>query len=491
MTFLNPYFVLVFCPLVWIVFHVASGRFPLLAVATLPAASAIFLLLNDTRALWFLLASIILNYLWSMVINTRSRTSVRRALVGLGIVANLCPLIFFKLSNLSDIGLMSGRGPQEAIPLGMAFYTLQQITFLIDGAKAGTSPSGILRYCAWASLFCQLPAGPIAPFKAMLPQLLRLGIERPGTHTLACGVSLFIAGLFKKSVVVALIASQIDPLYTLGRQVVPTTPEVVMAAWGFLLQLYFDFSAYSDMAIGLALCFGLRLPVNFNSPLKATSFGDYVLRWHISMTLFVRDYFFLPVFRGLSGWLPRRASLIAWGGATVASFVVLGAWHSPAPAVLLLSLAVGCLAIMVQVRRSRRPAGSNRMGGLAWLWSRVLVRLPLLCFAAAVVMLYRSEGGESLLHFWQGLSGLTFRPVGGYDSGKLFGVVGAATAVVFLLPNTMEIFALLPQHRKGEARFWMWKASLPWACVLGLGLFIVLVFMSKPFTPMDFIYAQF
>ena len=181
MAFSSPLFLLVFLPVVLGLFLIACGRRPMLAVAVLPAATVAFCLATDPRALAFLAASLLGNHLlMRLMLRWPPDAAVRRGLLAAGIVLNLLPLALFKIYNLEALGVVGYLGGDGigALPLGLAFYTLQQITYLLDAPRLGSDGPDALRYAAWGSLFCQLPAGPIAPYAATAPQYQRLGHDR-------------------------------------------------------------------------------------------------------------------------------------------------------------------------------------------------------------------------------------------------------------------------------------------------------------------------
>src|SRR5262249_14644600 len=227
-------------------------------------------------------------------------------LVG-GILFNIAFLGYFKYSYflgsaVNDVFGANLTLTQVILPLGISFITFQKIAFLVD-VHAGRVSSFTLRdYGLFVLFFPQLVAGPIVHYREMMPQFHQVSC-RLDSENLAVGFALFVFGLFKKVVLADGIAEHVSPIYDAAAagQAVSLLP-AWFAAVGFTLQIYFDFSGYTDMALGLARLFGVRLPANFNSPLKATSIIDFWLGWHMTLTRFLTAYIYNP----LALWLTRR-----------------------------------------------------------------------------------------------------------------------------------------------------------------------------------------
>ncbi len=309
--------------------------------AFLPVTLLVFLLLGRaSRNLalgWLIVASLIFYAWWrpinvpiigiSLAVNfTLARwlqhTDERRSrwrvfILTLGIVFNVVFLGYFKYSNfiLSAVNDLTGTDfvlIHVVLPLGISFITFQKIAFLVD-VQAGRVESFTLRdYLLFVLFFPQLIAGPIVHYREMMPQF-HSNPCRFDKEAMGVGLTMITFGLFKKVVLADGMASYVTPIYTLasGGAAISLIPAWV-AAIGFTLQLYFDFSGYSDMAAGLARCFGVRLPLNFYSPLQAGSVIDFWSRWHVTLTRFLTAYLYNP----LVLWLTRRrfAARIAGAG---------------------------------------------------------------------------------------------------------------------------------------------------------------------------------
>jgi len=497
MTFGSLPFLFVFLPAALAAFYLASRRMPAVAVALLPIVSALYCYLTDLRTLVLLGGSIAGNFLLlNLIRRSRAIPWMPGALTAGGVVANLLPLVHYKLEHAASLGIMSqvGQGgvALQPIPLGLAFFTLQQITFLVDAQRDDVPNLGFGRYCAWASLFCQLPAGPIAPYGKMVPQFARLGAARPSVHDLALGLSLFIFGLQKKLLLADFIGFTIDPLYRAAEIGPIHVYEGAAAIWGFMMQLYFNFSAYSDMAIGLGMCLGLRLPPNFDSPLQAKSVGGYIMRWHMSLMHFIRDYVFISLFRRLSGLRRHITPMGVWAAATVGSYVAMGAWHSLSGIFLAFSAFAGLVVVLAQLVHSLRK---SRRGETSQPWARrtmaILGQLSVLIIASTTAMLLRAESLDGVRNILVSLGNFGDRLPAAVSLPKLIMVMTAASLVALACPNTMRLFGIIDTGPATDAPWWKWRPSPYWGWAVGACGVIVLLLLTRDNSYQDFLYARF
>ncbi len=298
MLFNSHGFLFVFLPLTLLAFHLLCklGR-PTQAVSALIAASLAFYGWWEPRYLILIIASVLINYAISLSMASRPPGIRRQWLLWFGVSINLAALAWFKYANfLVDSGnaLLGAQIHIERIvlPLAISFFTFQQIAYLVDTYRGSTHERSFQRYALFVTFFPQLIAGPIVHHKEMLPQFnSQLGGLK--LHNLIVGGSLFFIGLFKKVIIADGVAPYSDTVFTLAANgEVLTFLEAWTGALAYSIQLYFDFSGYSDMAMGLAGLFGIRLPMNFNSPYKATSIIDFWRRWHMTLSRFLRNYLY-------------------------------------------------------------------------------------------------------------------------------------------------------------------------------------------------------
>ena len=224
----------------------------------------------------------------------------RRAIGMFGVALNLALLCYFKYTNFifDSINTLTGAPLpffNIVLPLGISFFTFQQIAYLVDVMRGAKVERDIVSYTLFVSFFPHLIAGPLVHHAEMIPQFKRGRTGRSAVLA-ARGLAIFAAGLFKKVVIADNLAQFVSPVFAhLDAGGGVTTPWAWLATLAYTLQIYFDFSGYSDMAVGLALLFGIRLPVNFRSPYKATSIIEFWRRWHITLSRFLRDYLYIPL----------------------------------------------------------------------------------------------------------------------------------------------------------------------------------------------------
>ncbi|GAA5481735.1 MBOAT family O-acyltransferase [Haloferula sargassicola] len=263
-----------------------------------------------------------------------------KRMLALGVTANLGLLGYFKYAGLftKTIVALTGAGltiPDVLLPLGISFFTFQQIAYLVDAYRGETKEYRITDYFLFVTFFPQLIAGPIVHHKEVMPQLERTRSSGRRSIDLSVGLTILAIGLFKKVVLAdnfAPIATRLFEQASLGERHL-TMGEAWAATIAYALQIYFDFSGYSDMAIGSARLFGIRLPVNFHSPYKATSLIEFWRRWHITLSRFLRDYLYIPLGGNRLGVSRRYFNLFLtmllgglWHGAGW-TYVLWGALH--------------------------------------------------------------------------------------------------------------------------------------------------------------------
>lgn len=324
MLFNSPAFLLLFLPVTLLLFYVAGktwgGR---AAHAVLIAASCVFYAWWDWRYLALLLASTGANF-W---LGGKLMLHKRKALLVAGIVANTGVLGYFKYTDfaIQNFNAITGMGLPMlniVLPLGISFFTFQKIGYLVDCFKGNVHDRDPVRFCLFVMFFPQLVAGPIVHHDQIIPQLKQHQASPfPTADVVSQGLFYLTLGLFKKVIIADNIAGVVVPGFANvgGLELI----EAWTVAIGYSLQLYFDFSAYSEMAIGLALLFGIRLPINFNSPYKAHSITDFWRRWHITLGAFMRQYIYIP----LGGNKNGQARMLA---ASMATMLIGGLWHGAA-----------------------------------------------------------------------------------------------------------------------------------------------------------------
>ena len=299
-------------------FLVGSRGHHRLAVAWLAGASLFFYGWWNPAYVWLILASIGVNYTLGLGLGSRPSQGglLRRFLLTLGITFNLGLLGYYKYSNFfvdTACSLMGGTSHLAAItlPLAISFFTFQQIAFLVDTYKGHARVYDLLHYCLFVTFFPQLIAGPIVHHREMMPQFMRRSFLRLNSEHVAIGLTLFCMGLFKKVVLADGVAAYATPIFHAAEQGVSLSFfDAWAGALAYTFQLYFDFSGYCDMALGIARVFGIRLPLNFNSPYKARNMIEFWRRWHMTLSRFLRDYLYIPLGGNRHGRVRRYVNLM-------------------------------------------------------------------------------------------------------------------------------------------------------------------------------------
>jgi len=332
----NSYaFIFLFLPVVLLGYFALGRRSNLAPVVWLALASLVFYAFGGWQFVPLLLASIAFNYgVGYLLIARKLGPRARFAVLAIGVAGDLLVLGIFKYAgffaaNLNAL-LSTGFVVNIVLPIGISFYTFTQIAFLVDAYRGNIARYALPHYALFVTYFPHLIAGPILHHKDMIPQFESAETKRPDPHLILCGLIIFAIGLFKKTC----LADGIQPLVSqaFGPNA-PTFDQAWIGVLAYTFQLYFDFSGYSDMAIGMSLMFGIFPPLNFNSPYKAVSIVDFWRRWHMTLSQFLRDYLYIPLGGNRHGRVLRYVNLMItmllgglWHGAAW-TFVAWGALH--------------------------------------------------------------------------------------------------------------------------------------------------------------------
>ncbi|MDR6290925.1 D-alanyl-lipoteichoic acid acyltransferase DltB (MBOAT superfamily) [Inquilinus ginsengisoli] len=378
----NSYaFILLFLPLTYALWTVAR-RFAGVswAIGVLLAASLVFYGASTRFEILLLLAAIVLNHRLGLVIYRHRETPRGRAWMRLAVAGNLLFLFVFKYTSFTSqlaaeaLG-WPGLAVHIALPVGISFYTFQQIAYLVDVARGQGEPWPLPRYALFVVFFPHLIAGPIVHHRELIPQFAS-GARMARIGDVVIGLSIFTIGLAKKVLVAdsfALIASPVFNAVAQGTQ--PGLLDAWAAALAYALQIYFDFSAYSDMAIGLGRMFGIQMPINFASPYRSGSIVEFWRRWHITLSRFLRDYLYIPLGGNRHG--PGRRYLNVF-----VTMLLGGIWHGAGFTFVIWGAMHGLLIVACQAWRSSRhhvpmPAA------LGWVLTMTTVVLAWVPFRAA------------------------------------------------------------------------------------------------------------
>ncbi|MBC7799391.1 MAG: MBOAT family protein [Gemmatimonadaceae bacterium] len=456
MLFNTQAFVLAFLPVVLGLFYAApsrAGRQGVLVVASLA-----FYGYWDVRFVPALVALTLAN--WAVV--RWFAWAGDRRILGLGVALNLAVLGGCKYADFVGEGVADLLGLPFTpfgilLPLGVSFFTFQKISYLIDLRRGDRHVYGLLEFFAFVTFFPQLIAGPLVRHNEIIPQFQADPRGEVAWENLSRGFALFTIGFAKKVGLADTIALVCDPLFARAATTALSAPEAWLAAGSYSLQIYFDFSGYSDMAIGLGLMFGLRLPLNFAAPYRATNIREFWRRWHMTLSRFLRDYLYVPLGGNRGGGFLQARNVVAtmllgglWHGAAW-SFVVWGGLHG--------------LALAVNGAWAR--AGWRMPAWLGWVMT--------LGFVVAAWVVFRAPDAATAINVLGGMAGLQ-----GWG----------ATAVPYRAVLAVAVAAALIGPTSQDAAL-SWLRPAPWIAVPVGAALVGLLVLSGERAPNEFIYFQF
>ena len=326
MLFNSYIFIFAFLPLTFFVyFYLNKKRLTEAGKAFLVFSSLFFYSWWNVAYLPIILGSMLFNYVVGVSLSKeKEHTKIsKKTLLVFGIVANVVLLGYFKYADflIENINmLVNGHIPllHLALPLAISFFTFQQIAYLVDSYRGETREYDFLNYANFVTFFPQLIAGPIVHHAEMMPQFSNVWNKVKNYRNIAAGLFVFSIGLFKKVVIADTFAAWATNGFDVAKEL--NFFEAWATSLSYTFQLYFDFSGYTDMAIGAALLFNIKLPINFNSPYKSTSIQDFWRRWHITLSRFLKDYIYIPLGGNRRGNIRTYSNLMT-------TFIIGGIWH--------------------------------------------------------------------------------------------------------------------------------------------------------------------
>jgi D-alanyl-lipoteichoic acid acyltransferase DltB (MBOAT superfamily) len=513
-------FIFLFLPITLLLFFYLAKRWGNeVAIAGLVVSSLFFYGWWNPSYLILLLTSMVLNYQLGKHLGNKNN----KILLSIGIFLNLAAIAYFKYAgfivlNLNTITGESWHLGNIILPLAISFFTFQQIAYLVDSYKGITKEYSFLHYALFVSFFPQLIAGPIVHHKDMLPQFSSIKCYQVNSTNLKIGLTIFAIGLFKKTVLADGVAIYATPIFDLADS--GNNIDFFMA-WGgslaYTFQLYFDFSGYSDMAIGLARLFGIVLPLNFYSPYKATNISEFWRRWHITLSHFLRDYVYIALGGNRNGKIKRYSNLFItmllgglWHGAGW-NFIIWGALHGT-----YLMINLGWQA--TKLKYSLFITESKLYVFSAWLITFIVVVIGWVFFRAVTL-----DGALIIIKGMFGLNGIevpnailarsgsfgaTLQTWGIIPSngGKTFVMTWLWNIVLLIfvltLPNIQDLFfkkqgTLSKFNYENQSTFWparqfilgfTWSDTRRWALFSGTCLALGMLTLSQV---SEFLYFQF
>jgi alginate O-acetyltransferase complex protein AlgI len=397
------------------------------------------------------------------LISRKLREGPRVAVLTVGVAGDLLALGVFKYAGFIVANVNAVFSTSFAVnillPVGISFYTFTQIAFLVDAYRGKVGNYALPHYALFVTYFPHLIAGPILHHRDMIPQFESADSKRPNPHLILCGLIIFGIGLFKKTG----LADGIAPVVLLAfHQASPSFDQAWIGALAYAFQLYFDFSGYSDMAIGLSLMFGIFLPLNFNSPYKAVNIIDFWRRWHMSLSRFLRDYLYISLGGNRHGPALRYVNLMItmllgglWHGAAW-TFVVWGALHG-------LYLCINHAWINFGPSIPASLAGSARIAA------------SLLTFLAVVIawVFFRADSLSSAFFILSKMADPSHIVLGRDEIARAL-LVAFYAGLAWLAPNTQEIMGYDHEKRRVGENLAAWRTRpiliSGAAAVLALGI---------------------
>lgn len=513
MLFTSYEFLFLFLPLFlgawWIVASTARQHLPLLLLG----ASAVFYCLWGVGFFVLLLTMIVLNYGLGLVLHAMSDATsatdavpvapvagthfwTRKRVLVLAVLLNLAPLCYFKYSTfiLTNVNTLLGTSLQSgvtALPLGISFYSFIQIAWLITVYRRQVQPDGFKNYALFSSCFPYVISGPIVRYAQVGPQFAQLsGIS---VNNAAPALTLFLLGLGKKVLLADSLAVYANSIFNAAEKGFPLTgAEAWAGSLAYTFQLYFDFSGYTDMAIGIALLLGIRLPDNFDSPYKSTGIVDFWRRWHITLSAWLRDFLYIPLGGSREGKWKQYRNLFL-------TMLLGGVWHGAGWPFVVWGAAHGA---MLTVNHFFRSVTAGRVNPLVLHnpVSRLCsIVVTFVCINAAWVV-FRADSMTGASRMYQTMLG-TFSETGSLWT-NLFAnryiqdmqcplLLLLCGVIVWGLPNSREIiFGKTPSRDgQGGGRAWLsWRPSAPWAVALAVLSLLSLIMLSRKSV---FLYFQF
>ncbi len=414
----NSYnFIFVFLPIVFFGMFFLGRTSHRLAALWMGLASLTFYAVWDSRFVLLLLASIAFNYgagYWIGLRRVASSRQAKHTLVA-ALALNLTLLGYFKYTNFFITSANQFFGNHIPVldiilPLGISFFTFTQIAFLVDVYRGIAREVNFIHYLLFVTYFPHLIAGPVLHHKQMMPQFANPATYRINTEHVAVGLTIFVLGLAKKVLIADTMAEIATPVYNVVRDgQVLMLFESWMGALAYTLQLYFDFSGYSDMAIGLSLMFNIRLPMNFDSPYKATNIIDFWRRWHMTLSAFLRDYLYFPLGGNRKGQTRRYANLMA-------TMLLGGLWHGAGWTFIVWG---GLHGLYLMINHAWRTFKTRLGWGVGGRFARLSAGL--LTFFAVVVawVFFRADSFTSAWSLLSGMAGVNGVSLPGSLEGRL------------------------------------------------------------------------
>lgn len=375
MLFNSYVFIVVFLPIVWCIYFLLNKcRCYKFAHVALIVSSFVFYGYQTPKLCILLAGTILINYVYHCILTRMNTGGVKKLVLFTGIIVNLSLIFYFKyfnffLENVNRLVANDFAFRNIALPLGISFFTFQQISMLVDSSKPDMERYSFVEYALFVCYFPQLIAGPIVLHQELIPQFRDEAKKKINFENLIAGVEYFVFGFAKK----VLVADSFARICDAGYDNIATLNaySTILTILAFTLQIYFDFSGYCDMALGLGKMFNFELPINFNSPYKAVSIVDFWKRWHMTLTRFLTTYLYIPLGGNRKGVLRTYLNVLI-------VFSISGLWHGAAWTFVLWGVMHGIVQVLHRVGKrflDKFPkwfmwAGTFAFVNVAWVFFR-------------------------------------------------------------------------------------------------------------------------
>ena len=496
MLFNSYQFIWLFLPVALAGFFLAARFRHEAAAAWLALCSLFFYGYWDVHYIPLLLLSITVNYqIGKQISNNIEKQAAQRAKFWLiiGLVFDLGLLAHYKYTNffLDNWVALTGSTvdfPNIILPLGISFFTFTQIAYLADCHKGIVKERNPVHYLLFITYFPHLIAGPILHHKQMMPQFAHAKTYRISQENIAIGLTIFAIGMFKKMAIADPLAEFVGPVFAVSKHPgLLSTEEAWLGALAYCLQLYFDFSGYSDMAIGLSRLFGIKLPLNFNSPYKSTSIIDFWRRWHMTLSQFLRDYLYISLGGNRKGKTRRHINLLL-------TMLLGGLWHGAGWTFIIWGGLHGVYLTINHVFREFFPPANNKTlltharATMGWLLTTLGVVVAFVVFRAAsvhdaMVVIQAMAGIQTAAD-----GDIMIRILEHADDG--WNYVLLAGLIALFAPNTQEIMARFqPASDAVDSKTrWQWQPRPLLALLTAIVLSYSIVNIGQV---SEFLYFQF
>lgn len=507
----NSYaFIFGYLPVTIVGFFLLARDSHRLAAMWLAVASLFFYGWWDPVFVVLIMASIVVNYGFGYAIGHARLKSEKKAKTALtfAVITNVALLVYFKYANFFIANLSQLTGAElmvvnVVLPLGISFFTFTQIAFLVDVYRGIAREYSFIHYVLFVTYFPHLIAGPVLHHKQMMPQFEHTETYRINLDNINVGLTIFIIGLAKKVLLADQFALYANPVFdVVAHGGEPKLIEAWIGALAYTLQLYFDFSGYSDMAIGLSRMFNVKLPLNFNSPYKAPNIIEFWRRWHMTLSTFLRDYLYVPLGGSRKGAPRRYVNLMI-------TMLLGGVWHGAGWTFVLWGGLHGVYLVINHGWRRLIGAEGESSG-----WRAVLgIGLTFIAVIIAWVP-FRAPDLDTALRIWAGMFGINgislpaslgarvpvwlseiaifdgLSPLSALNALEVILALPFGLAVIWLLPNTQQWMA---KHQpawdpvRSPSR-WVWQLSNKYGVVGGALFALTLLILTRESA---FLYFQF